>query len=462
MYKTFSLLLVVACLGGCAGDRYHREGLNLIQDGKVDEGLAALDKSVKEEPTNAQFRSDLLARRAAYVNQLLNAAQAQRQAGKFSDAERLYQRVLGVEPNNSRAREGLAGVTRERRHVENLDAAKQAFKTGDSDKALTLLGPVFTENPDNTEAKDLRRSIQEQAARRQATAPTLKTSYTKPINLEFRDANVKMVFEALARTTGISFIFDKDVRPDLHTTVFLKNSSVEDAIDLILQTNQLQKKVLNSTTVLIYPDTPEKLKDYQDLVVRAFYLTNASAKDVQSSIKTLLKTKDTVVDEKLNLLVMRDTPEAIRLAEKIVAMHDLAEPEVMLEMEVLEVQRSRLLDLGIQWPTQLTLTPLASASGGTLKLSDLKHLNADKLGVALPDAIVKFRGDTGTANLLANPRIRVRNREKARILIGDKVPVVTTTTTATGLVSDSVQYLEVGLKVEVQPDIHLKDDVSIM
>lgn len=461
MKHAIALLLFTALLGGCAGQRYHQQGLDLIQQGKVDEGLAALDKAIKEEPNNGQFRSDLLARRANYVTQLLNTAQSLRQAGKRDDAGTFYRHVLGIEPNNVRAQAGLDALTRDRRHDDIVPTARDAFKAGDTDKALALLAPVLTENPDNVEARDLKREINEHQARRQATEPTLKSSYTKPINLEFREANVKMVFEVLARTTGISFIFDKDVRPDLRTTVFLKNASIEDAIDLILQTNQLQKKVLNSTTVLIYPGTPEKLKDYQDLVVRAFYLSNANVKDVQSSIKTLLKTKDTVIDEKLNMLVMRDTPEAIRLAEKIVAMHDLAEPEVMLEVEVLEVQRNRLLDLGVQWPNQLTLTPLSKSSGGSLTLNDLKHLNGDRLGAALPNMIIKVDNEKSDANLLANPRIRVRNREKAKILIGNKVPVVTTTSTATGLVSDSVQYIDVGLKVEVQPDIRLRDEVAI-
>lgn len=461
--KCFLLLLCISVLlWGCAGERYHREGLDRIREGRVEAGLTALDKAVKEEPTNGEFRKDLLASRAGVVSQWLAVAQSQQQAGKFTEAEVLYRRVLGVEPNNERAQSGLDMLNRDRRHVDILAFARDAFKAGDGDKALALLRPLLAENPDNLAAQSLKREIDEAQIRRDGAEPSLKTSYTKPINLEFREANVKMVFEVLARTTGISFIFDKDVRPDLRTTVFLKNAAVEDAIDLILQTNQLQKKVLNSTTVLIYPGTAEKLKDYQDLKIKAFYLESTDVKQMQNTLKTMLKTKDIDIDEKLNLLVMRDTPEAIRLAEKLVALHDISEPEVMLEIEVLEVQRSRLLDLGIQWPNQLTLTPLTAAGGTSLKLSDLKHLNADRLGAAVSGPIIKAQSDTGDSNLLANPRVRVRNREKAKILIGDKVPVVTTTSSGNGgFVSDSVQYLDVGLKVDVEPDIHLQDEVAI-
>lgn len=461
MTKILNLFFLTILVAGCAGDRYHREGLGQIKDGKVEEGIVMLSKAVDTEPGNAEFRKDLYANKARYVDQLLTAAQNQRQAGKLSDAEALYKRVQGIDPANVRARDGQDAIVRARRQADIVENARGVYKSGDADQALALLRPVFSEHPDHAGALVLKREIEELQARKQATEPTLRSTYSKPINLEFRDANVKMVFEVLARTTGINFILDTGVRPDLRTTVFLKNTSIEDAIELILQTSQLQKKVLSSSTVLVYPNTAEKLKDYQDLVVKAFYLQNADVKQMQNVLKTLLKTKDTVIDEKLNLLVMRDTPEAIRLAEKLVAMHDLAEPEVMLEVEVLEVQRSRLVDLGIQWPSQLTLTPLSTAGGTSLKVNDLRHLNSNNVGVTIGNAVINANQQDADANLLANPRIRVRNREKAKVMVGDKIPVVTTTTTATGLVSDSVQYLDVGLKVELEPDIRLQDEVAI-
>ncbi|MDD5330554.1 MAG: secretin N-terminal domain-containing protein [Sulfuricella sp.] len=455
------ILSLLFCLAGCAGMRDHQEGISLIEEGKIEEGLAALTKAVEAEPTNAEFRKDLYVKRSAFIDRALAQAQGLRSGGKATEAEALYQRVLSMDSGNLRARAGLDELARDRRHADILAEAKATMKAGDADKATMLLRPLLAENPDSPGARDLMREIQEFEVKLQSVQPTLKSSYPNPINLEFREANVRMVFEGLSRTTNINFILDKDVRPDLRTTIYLKNASIDDAVDLILQTSQLQRKMLNSNTVLIYPNTPDKIKDYQDLMVKAFYLQSADAKQMQNTLKTLLKTKDMVIDEKLNLLVMRDTPEAIRLAEKLVALHDQAEPEVMLEVEVLEVQRSRLLNMGIQWPNQLTLTPLASTSGGKLTAADLRHLNGARLGAAISDTVVNLRKDNTDSNLLANPRIRARNHEKAHILIGDKVPVVTATTTATGIVSDSVQYLDVGLKLDVEPDIHLQDEVAI-
>lgn len=456
--RSFWGVALVLLLAACAGERYHRAGLNLLAEGKPEEGVASLEKAVQEEPDNVQFRSDLHSRRAEQVNRLLSTAEAERAAAKWDEAETLYKRVQKIEPGNSRAAAGMEALARERSHGPILENVKEAFKKGHWEQALDMLRTVLSENPLNAEALVLKRQIEDRQATEKIVEPMLQTGEKKPISLEFRDANLKIVFEALARTTGVSFILDKDVRPDLRTTVFLRQSSLEDAIGLILQTNRLEKKVLNRNTILIYPNTPDKLKEYQELVVKGFYLANADVKQTQAMIKGLLKTKDTFIDEKLNLLVIRDTPEAIRLAEKLISMHDLYEPEVMLEVEVLEVKRSRLLDLGIQWPSQLTLTPLAS--GGSTTLTDLKNLNSDRIGVGLPSAVVNFRRELGDANILANPRVRVRNREKAKILIGEKVPVVTTTTTSTAT-TESVQYLDVGIKLDVEPNVYLQDDVGI-
>lgn len=459
-YRSLILCFVFpTLLVGCAGARYHTQGMWQVESGKVEEGLQALARAVQEDPDNGEYRKDLYLRKAAYIDSLLSSGEAYRRNSDFDQAEAAYRKILAIETNNVRARTGLDLVARDRRHGEAIAAAEAAFKSGDIDKAQNLLRPVLSENPDNPAAASLKRDIGELLAKRQASEPTLRSSHTKPVNIEFRDANVKMVFEALSRTTGVNFILDKDVRPDLRTSIFLKNASIEDAIELILQTSQLNKKILNSNTVLIYPNTPEKLKDYQELVLKSFYLQNADVKQIQNTLKTLLKTKDIVIDEKLNLLVMRDTPDAVRLAEKLVAMHDLAEPEVMLEVEVIEVQRSKLVNLGVQWPTQATLTPLAS--GSALTVNDLKTLTSNRTGVSISSTVINAKQELSDANLLANPRIRVRNREKAKVMVGDKIPVVTTTTTATGLVSDSVQYLDVGLKVDLEPDIHLQNEVAI-
>ncbi|WP_034303818.1 cohesin domain-containing protein [Herbaspirillum sp. RV1423] len=452
---------IILGLAGCAGEQAHRDGLNQIAEGRFDEGLANLERASKEAPDNVAFRADYLRRKEDQINRLLAAADTDRIGGAFDSSEGYYRRVLQMEPANNRAQAGIDALEKERRYAPIIDLAKETLAKGEVDRAAALLKPLFAEGSTNIELAGLKRQIDELEHKKTVVEPVLKTSQKKPISLEFRDANLRIVFEALARSSGVNFILDQDVKPDLRTTIFLRDSSLENAIDLLLQTNRLEKKVLNSNTILIYPNTPEKLKDYQELVVKGFYLGNADAKQTQAMIKGLLKTKDVFIDEKLNLIVMRDTPEAIKLAEKLIAMHDLADPEVMLEVEVLEVKRTKLTELGIQWPTKLTLSPLSSSGSTSTTLMDLKNLNSDRVGANLSSAVVNLRREVGDANILANPRIRARNREKAKIMIGDKVPVSTTTTTATGIISESIQYLDVGIKLEVEPNVYLQDEVAI-
>jgi general secretion pathway protein D len=172
------------------------------------------------------------------------------------------------------------------------------------------------------------------------------------------------------------------------------------------------------------------------------------------------------MEERSNTLVIRDTPEAIAVAAKVIAAHDVPEPEVMLEIQVLEISHDRLSNLGIQFPDSLTLSTPVDANGN-LTLSDLKHLRAGRTLVS-PNPLsigLNFKLQDTDANLLASPRIRARNKEKARILIGDRVPIITNSVTpvasGSSVVTGSVSYQDVGLKLEFEPDIYTEDEVGI-
>ena len=335
---------------------------------------------------------------------------------------------------------------------------------------------VLLESPHNTKALSLQRQLNEKSPSSSSRPPQLKPQLDKPITLELRDANIKVVFEALSRATGINFILDKDIKPDTKASIFIKKARIEDALDMVLSSNGLQKKVLSENTVLVFASTQQKLKDYQDLVIRSFYVSNTSAKQVSALIKSMLKTKDIFVDDRLNMIVMRDTPEAVRIAEKLVAANDLADPEVMLEIEVLEVSRSRLQELGVEFPNRIavnSLIPITTVTSATgvvasstvdastqLTLAGLLNINKNRLDVS-PNPAVNFRKTSGDVNLLSNPRIRVRNNEKAKILVGDKVPIITTTSTANVGISENVTYVDVGLKLDVEPRITADNYVNI-
>lgn len=295
---------------------------------------------------------------------------------------------------------------------------------------------------------------------------------SKKVSLEFRDADIREVFESITRASGLNIVFDRDVSQDMKTTIYLRNTTIRAALDKLAMINNLAWRQLDEHTLLVYMDESSKQRDYQRLVVHSFHLSSAEAKTVANSLRTVLKFRDMVIDDKLNMIVVRDTPEAIALAEKLVAMHDVADPEVMLEVEILEVKRSLLQDLGVKWPGAATLTPLGSltsstdSSGATtstsqLTLRDMMQLTPGRLGVTIDSLSVKAQKNDSDINLLANPRIRTRNREKAKILIGERVPNISSTATSTGFVSENIAYVDVGLKLDVEPQIYPNGEVAI-
>lgn len=455
------VLMSLLVLGGCAGGQSaYREGKELVAAGQNKDALEKFEEAAKLDSDSAQYRIAAIQTREGLVLEALTSAHKFMAQDRFEEARTAFHRALTFQPNNPRALEGLNNLQTATRHSKWLANAESAVdKEPDGKEARNWLRMVLAEDPLNRKALGMLQTL-DAGQQKKSTVSLLAAAFRTPITIEFKDTPIKTVFEVVSRTTGLNFLFDKDVKTDQKTSIFLKNSTTQAVINLTLLTNQLEMRVIDANTILIYPNTQAKQKDYQSLVVKTFYLANAEAKSVASTLKTILKSRDIVVDEKLNMLIIRDTPEAIRLAGKLVAVHDVADSEVMLEVEILEVKRTRLLDLGIRWPDQLSLSPIAAASGA-LTLSDLRGLNEDTIGATIGTTTINAKKVDTDANILANPRIRVRNREKAKILIGERVPNITSTSTATGFVAESVNYVDVGLKLDVEPTISVDGDVSI-
>lgn len=464
------VLCLLGILAGCANQGTVGEARRHFEEGRGDAGLALLEDAMKRDPQDHAVRAEYFRQRDLLLARWLGQAESLRLAGELAAAEDLYRRIQRHEPDSARAAAGLAQVAADRRHraaVERADALAKQDRLRD---AQDVLRPVLAENPLQRDARRLQRQIDERLVKPALASVRLKTTTGKPISVDLRDVSLRVMFDALTRTTGVSFVLDKDVRADQKASVTVREQEIEDVVRLILATNQLEQKILNETTVLVYPNTPQKLREYQELVVRGFYLANADVKQTANMIRALVKTRDLFVDEKLNLLVIKDTPNAVRLAERLIAAHDLAEPEVMLEVEVLEIGYNRLLELGLRYPDSVawTLQGAGAAGGagtpGTASLPEWLSRGSDlvRLTFTNPLFLLTLRQQDGSTSVLANPRIRVKNRDKARIHIGDRVPVITTTAAAAGgFVSESVSYLDVGLKLEVEPQIFLEDDVGI-
>jgi general secretion pathway protein D len=458
-------LVFAAVLAACATPGPLEQARKSFGEGRMDEALAVLQKATRENPGDGEVRAEYFRMRDIAVTQWLAQAETLRQAGRFEAAEVLYRNVQAHDAVNPRAAAGLEQIETDRRHRALVAQAEGLAKAGRMREAQDVLRPVLMENPQQRDARRLQRAIDEKLLKPAIASAQLRPTTLKPLSLELREVTLRNVFELLTRASGINFVLDRDVRADQRTTILLRDASIEEAIRMTLLTNQLEQKVLSDNTVFVYPNTPQKVREYQELVVKGFYLANADAKQTANLIRTMLKTRDIFVDDKIGLLVIKDTPAAIRLAERLIAAQDLAEPEVMLEVEVLEVNTNWLRELGLRFPDTIAWS-LVGAAGtpGTVTLPEWLNRNSDlvQLTFTNPLFLLALKQQDGGAAILANPRIRVKNKEKARIHIGDRVPVITTTAAATGgFVSESVNYLDVGLKLEVEPQVFLEDEVGI-
>ena len=426
-------VVLAAALAGCAS-RPVDDAERLSREGRYEDALALLDDALRRQPDLPALRTAHDRQRDRVVMQVLARAEVALASGRLDEADGLADRARGLAPGHAR----LAAVDAQRAQARAAQQRQAAART---------------------QAAAVRAQAAAAAASTAAPPPlptALSAAFQKPVALEFRDAPLRQVFEALARSTGVNFVFDKDVRGDAKVTVFLRQVSLDEALRVILATQQLDRKLLNDSTVLVYPNTAAKQREHQELVTRTFYLANADARQMQTLVRTMTKTRDLHADERLNLLVVRDTPEVVRQVERLVATLDLPEPEVMLAVEVMEVASSRLDQLGLNWPGTLQFG--ITGANGQIELGQRGNFTAS---IANPALLATLRGDSGSTNLLANPSIRARNREKAKVQIGDKLPVFTTTSAVNVGVSTSVTYLDVGLKLEVEPTVQLDGDVTI-
>ncbi len=454
-------LILLSLLTGCASQQQVRSGDKAFEAGQYVEAVAYYRQASEAAPDNVRYRQQFLRRRDDALAVLGGQADAALVSGDLAGAEGAYQQALQIDPNNSFLRERQRALNMRRQHDAQVARIDEMIGAGKLPEAQRLLDLVLAEDPRNVRALNSRERLQSAGFQRRVEEG-LDGRFRKPVTLEFKDVPARLIFEVLAKASGVNFIYDPEVRPDLKASVSLRDTPMDEAIRMISLSTQLETRVLNSRSILVYPSTPQKISDYRPLSIRSFFLSNGNAKAVADSIKAILKTENVVVDEKLNMIVIRDSAEAIALAEKLVALHDIGDPEVMLDVEILEVKRTAIVDAGLNLPKEIGVSIRgADQAAEWMNLDQLRAINSSSIRANIPNAALRIGEDRSNARILANPKIRVQSRQKAKIMIGDKVPVITSTSTSTGFVSETVNYVDVGLKLEVEPAVYASDDVSI-
>ncbi|GAA6140407.1 tetratricopeptide repeat protein [Hydrogenophaga sp. 5NK40-0174] len=458
-------------LAGCAQQRIRDQASESIRSGEYEKAVALLREGVAEYPESALLRAGLASAETDIVGrQVAEVAQA-RAASRHEEVEKIVNRSLAIYPHNARMRTLKQDLQRDRLTRDALAQATELDRLGKQREALGVVDRALALVPGDGELSALRRKIEAGIRWGQAVANQHRLANTKPISLSMRNAPLGSLLDVIRDGTGVNFVVDRDVKLDQSASVFIREAQVEDAIDLVLSAFQLSRRIIDEKTVLVYPDTPEKRKQHQEQVIRVFHLANADAKATASFLQSMLKIQPPYVDEAANMLALREPPEIVALAERLIGLHDLAGAEVMLDVEIMEIKTTRLTELGINFPNSLSfsLLPLSGQSGVTVDAFNslnvrggLNNVDYSRVGLSVGSLLINLRREVGDFNTLANPRIRARSREKATIMVGDKVPVITTTAASSGsFVSESVNYLDVGLKLDVEPVVSPDDEVTI-
>jgi general secretion pathway protein D len=405
-----------------------------------------------------------------------------------------YTKVLRAKPDDGDARAGLERA-KVRASEEHLQRARRLSAIGKLDEALVEYGTAADLNPTSSVIDEELRSTRNKLRIRVAVSREGKTELQTlidrtrdlppagldlpqnarmPATLSFRDAGSRDVFMAIARFAGISLIFDSTFR-ESPVTVDLRNSSLPDALNTVAGATRTFYRVTSPQTVVIVPDTPAKRREYEEEIVRTFYLSNADLKETMDLLRLILDARRISPITATNAITIKDTPEHISAAARVLSAIDKARPEVVIDVELLEIDRTKLLEYGLQIASPgspglngaVTIAPGGTPTE-TLTLQALKNLSqSDILLTNLPGIYYRLlKTDTNT-RALANPQLRTSEGMTATARFGDRVPVPVTTFApiATGGTPQqpitSFQYENVGVNIDITPRMHHDDDVTL-
>ncbi len=475
-------IILGSLLAGCFSFPVQR-GEELGQEGRWEEAVQAYQDAVKKDPRNLEARLGLARAMLEASDQLVRQGREQEEADHLADAGALYRRALTYNGENQAALAGLERLGRAAAIKEKLTRARDRMAQGEWRAALAEVQAALRLDAENPAAKALKQEINlklatEAAPSKLDTDPERLAQQlfaTKPVTLRFRDTDIKEALEVFARTAGVNIFTDEALQPKRITT-FFQNLPLREAFNLILTSNRLFAKKVAENTVIVVPDNPGKRQQYDELVVQTFYLTDADAKVVVNLVRTILNTRQVFVNEKLNALVIRETPEKIELARKVLEANDRGVAEVEIDLEVLEIDRESAQNLGIDLSPRTYSVSLSFPKDIPVGNVWSSIRFGSVVNITNPSLILNLVKNDSYTNILANPTVRILDRQKARLLVGERrpfqissvssVPAVagSSTTTATGAVTTTqtnVEYRDLGLKLTLTPTVHLSGEVTV-
>jgi general secretion pathway protein D len=440
-----SLGLLVCCVlvaTGCAASSTRRAAQLAESEQDFDRAVVEYTKLVRARPNDRDARAALEQVRLRAAQAHFGSARRLASLGKLEEALMEYQLAAELNPTSGLIQDEMRTVrTQLRAQVAVADDGKTQLETL---VARSLQAPLPGES--------------------------LPSDVTLPDTLMFRDASARVIYLAIGQYADLNVVFDPAFR-DQNITVDLRKASLAEALDSVSSaTRHFWRSTSGQRTVTIVPDTPAKRREYEEEVVQTFYLSNADLKETIDILRIVVDARRIAPLTATNAITIKDTPERISAAGRIISAIDKARPEVIIDVELLEVDRTRMREYGLQFasPGSSGISGQADVNRDEFTLRDLRNLTqSDVFLTGLPGLYYRLLKTDSATRILANPQLRTSEGVSAQANFGERVPVPVTTfapIAAGGVQTQpitSYNYENIGVNIDITPRTHHDDDVSL-
>ena len=419
----------------------------------------------------------------------LRTGLAAERADDYDRAVVEYQKVLRLHPDDYNARLALKRA-KLRASFDHDQRARRLAGAGQLEEALVELQIAAELNPASSDIDGRLRELRTQLRNKIAARTDGKTKLQALIedsidlapagfelpkgvvladSLTFRNAGVRDILTAIGHFADINVVFDPQFR-DQTLTVDLRKTSLEDALTAVTASTRNFYRVSAGKTITVIPDTPAKRREYEDEIIRTFFLSNADVKETLDLLRLVVDNRRLSPVAGVNAIAIKDTPDKIAAAAKVISAIDKARAEVVIDVELLEVDRSRMHEFGLQIasPGSTGIDGAVDANRDGMTVRDVRSLTSGDLFVTgLPGLYYRLLKTDGSSRTLANPQLRTSDGVPSSARFGDDVPVpsVTFAPIATGGVNQqpitSFTYRTIGVNIEITPRLHHDDEVSL-
>ncbi len=430
-----SIVLITMVLAGCSTfNQSYKMATKEAANKNWDEAIRYYEKAILEDPDNAAYRLALTRAKilASYTH--VFKARGLAAAGKKDEALAEYKKALSYDPTN---------------------------------RAVAVEAQLLMARAEEP---------QEQEEIKIEPPVTLKVSAQK-LSLNFMHDRVKLkaIFQALGKHAQINILFDESFK-DIPYSVDLSDRTFEQAINSLCLATKNFYRIIDENSLIIVPDLPAKRIQYELNAVKTFYLSNIKAEDLQASLMQILRSQfrapQFMVDKNLNSITLRDSPEVLELAGKLIKLWDKPRGEVVIDLEIMEVSRQRLKKFGLELDQYVMGLGYSGGEnppteGGWFDLSKIDFTNKANFQITMPTAFLNFLESDQDTKIIAQPRLRGIEGEEMTYLVGDKIPIPRTSFTpiAAGGVAQqpvtSFDYEDVGIDIKITPRIHYEGEITL-